>query len=342
MTYKEFPVRFVDVSQYQDDPTTERKPSIDPLLAAGIFVITVRVGLGIVMDRSFKWFWSIAKGKMQRKPYWYGDYYSHRQSLAAQKITDYHWGEMQAEKCYEFMDGDFGEVALAWDGEESTTGWKITIFNRGYYNKIVKGFYDRWLALTGKVIEIYSSPGFLWVYEDWVRDLTLWVAWYNRNLTKDQIIAECRKKGWRGEIKIWQYTSDGDINDDGKADGISLGMESKTLDLNVFLGTLEEWSRYCGEGSIPPVVPTNEDPTPPVVPTPSKTITVGVMKVIAVDGLNIRNVPIGEVGSTVTGWSARDIELPILETKIIGDNVWARVGQKQWSAIRYNGTTFLE
>lgn len=342
MSYKDWPVRIVDVSSAQDNPATEKKPDIKLLLAAGIFVIAVRVGLGIVIDRAFKWFWTTARGLMQRKPYWYGDYYSHRHApLAVKKISDYHWGEMQADACYDFLAGDFGESALVWDGEQSPSGWPIDIFNKRYYNQVLKGFYDRWLSLTGKKIEIYASPGFLWVFDDWVRDLTLWVAWYNRALTRDQVIAECRKKGWRGPILIWQYTSDGDFNDDGKADGLLLGMESKTLDYNVFMGTLEEWSAYCGNGSIPSI-PQPEDPVPPVIPTPTKTITVGVMKVLAPDGLNIRNVPIGENGTAVTGWSPKDTELPILETKVIGDNIWARVGQKQWSAIKYGGTTFLE
>lgn len=362
--YDIYPVDGADVSRHQDNPGTSKKPSIIPLVKAGFLFIVVRVGLGLVADALFEWFWTIAKGLLQRKPYWYGDYYSHRKDpvLAPQKVTDYHWGEMQGDKCVFILKGDYGEAGpIVWDGEESTGyGWKITVpynpiqtaLNRKYYNNILRGFRDRILALTGMLIEIYCSPGFIPNFADWVKDLTLWVAWYDRSKTKAQIIAECRRQGWRGKILFWQFASDGDINMDGVKDGISLGMETADLDLNEFIGDeaavtplqiLEQWSKYSG--STPPVIPpATEDPTPPVVIPPATVKEFGQKNVIGKDGLNIRNKPKDLPGSYVyadNGWMPPGTPVIILETATYGPNIWHRIGFNQWCAELYNGTTFL-
>lgn len=338
--YETFVVDMVDVSTHQDNPGTVKKPDVQKLVDAGFMVLAVRAGYGLVKDGSFDYFWSAAKGKLQRKAYWYGDYYSHRTDpiLAPQKITDYAWGAMQAPKLHTILHGDYGEAgAVVWDAEESPYGWRMDLIKKIYYNRILKGFYDKWKELTGQEIEIYCSPAFIKWLDDWVKDLTLWVAWYDRTKTKAQIIAECRARGWRGKILFWQYASDGDINFDGVSDGIDLGMETETLDLNAWLGTLSEWSQYCG--STPPIVtPPVEDP-PVVVPPASSQ-----MKVIAIDGLNIRNTPKNLSGSYVysqNGTMPCGTVVDILETKVIGYDVWHRIGYMQWCAERYNGTTFL-
>ena len=46
---------------------------------------------------------------------------------------------------------------------------------------------------------------------------------------------------------MWQYASDGDVNDDGVADGISMGMEYKALDLNAWLGTSNDYAVFTGK-----------------------------------------------------------------------------------------------
>ena len=63
--------------------------------------------------------------------------------------------------------------------------------------------------------------------------------------------------GWKGKVLIWQYTSDGDIDDNGTPDGITVfGTQLKEMDLNGWLGTKEEWLLYTGGSIVPP-------PTPP-------------------------------------------------------------------------------
>lgn len=62
------------------------------------------------------------------------------------------------------------------------------------------------------------------------------------SLDADDIIYMVEKQGWSIEPYIWQYASDGDINDDGTADGISMGMQYKFLDLNGWVACEEKYS----------------------------------------------------------------------------------------------------
>lgn len=256
---QKFSARFVDVSKYQDDYDTPYKPTVKEIIEAGFIGIVVRVGYGLIIDRMFKWFWSLAKELgLIRFPYWYLDYYSNKST----GLSDEDWGAEQAEQCYEALKPDPGDSSVIVDCEEFSGAWRITYLNRGSYNRILKGFADRWKTLTGRDIWMYCSPGFMWVFDSWVKQLDLWMAWYNRTVTKEQVIKKARDNGWVGRILMWQYSSDGDVNDDGDPDGLELGFETDALDLNGWLGTMEELSAFCGN-AIPPTPPPTEDPTTP-------------------------------------------------------------------------------
>ena len=342
MSHKDFLIRMIDVSRYQDKVDTPYKPTFEKVAKAGFLGVAIRVGYGLVLDTLFRWFWKVAKGILHRKPYWYLDYYSHRGT----STTDTEWGIEQAHVCYEALKDDFGEMPLALDCEDSKYGGSITLLNKGGYNKIAKAFRDEWFKLTGRICEIYCSPGFMWVFEDWAKDCDLWLAWYNRWMTKAYIFAEIIKHGWRGTIRMWQYTNDGDINDDGTPDGLQLGMETNALDLNVFVpfrdeNAMEEFSLYCGS-TPPPVTPPGEDePTVPY-PTYGSTKIIELKTVKCSSGLNIRKSP-NVIPTNIVGYLAggqKDVE--ILEVINSGQNIWARVGQAQFAAILYNGIRYME
>jgi hypothetical protein len=338
-----FPIRLVDVAKFQDNPGTLYKPDINKLVLAGISGIAVRVGLGRVQDSSFPWFWSTSKGKLKRKPYFYGDYYSHKKYMT-NGPSDYDWGVEQGNNWFKFMNGDFGEVPGALDCEASDKGWKITVLNRGSYNVIMRAIAETYDSLTGKECEIYCSPGFIPNLYPWARTRTLWVAWYDRKQTKESIIAECRRQGWKGPIKIWQYASDGDIDMDGVGEGIDLGMETADLDLNGYLEDIKSWSIYCGST---PAIQIDEPEEPEIKPVISKEKLVQLATIVSSDGLNIRDIPKDYKGSSVIGWMESGKVIELLEQKTIGNNIWYRVGQgngkkAQWCAYRYDGTTFLE
>lgn len=329
MSYKDFPVRLVDVSRFQDNPDTVYKPTFDKLKAEGFQGTGVRVGFGLVEDPLFRWYWQQAKGVLERLPYWYLDYYSHRGT----STTDEEWGAIQANECYDLLKGDFGEGPLALDCEDSSYGGRVSILTASSYNKVARAFANEWLRLTGKPAMIYCSPGFLWVFGSWAKPLSMWMAWYSRQRTLTEMQAKLSAVSWTGGLKLWQYASDGDVDDDGDADGITLGMESAALDLNVFIGTAEEWSRFCGNNT--PVDPEEEPEEPVGVIIPVE------MTVLPSGGLNVRDVPIGVSGSQVVGWLARGSKVLVSEMQKIGANVWARTGTFTWCAIEYNGIKYM-
>lgn len=342
MTYKDFPIRLADVSGNQDNPGTTKKPDLDKIIEAGFLGIGVRVGYGIVKDPMYDIFWNNAKGRIARLCYLYGDYYSYKYK----KITPTQWGTMQGANWWEWMKPDPGEIPPHLDIEESTYGGRYTILNKDLITTIYRYTLMEYDRLSGGFAGIYTVPGHLWIFGDWFKDRDLWIAWYNRNKTLEQILAEVAKYKWRGKVTIWQYASDGDFNDDGIADGLTLDMETKELDLNVFIkngGSLEEWSKFCGSTPALPE-PSNEDENSSseneivtVVTHPTRVVEL--MTVSSTDGLNIRNQPAKP--SNIIGWLPDKKEVEILEIISSGKNTWARVGQGQYCAIRYNGIEYL-
>lgn len=327
-SFNSFLVRLIDISRFQDDFDTSYKPTFEKVKAAGFLGVVVRVGYGLAIDALFAWFWKMAKGLLERKPYWYLDYYSHRGT----GTTDEEWGIEQANTCYDALKADPGEAPLAVDCENCPGVAAVTYLTRASYNRVLKAFIREWKRLTGKTVDIYCSPGFMWVFDAEIRAMDLWLALYNRWLTAAQAVTYARSKGWTGRVLLWQYTSDGDANDDGTADGKNLGMETDALDLNVWLGSVEEWSAYCG-GTMAPVVP--EPPIPPVIPD-GKTFTV-----ISAGGLNVRDVPIGKPGSQVINWLPKGTVVKPIALVTVGGDVWARLSEWSVCAVRYNGLVYL-
>lgn len=60
MKFSDFPVRLIDVSQFNDDPETDYKPDLAKIAAEGFIGAGIRVGYGIVEDRLFTHFWAEA------------------------------------------------------------------------------------------------------------------------------------------------------------------------------------------------------------------------------------------------------------------------------------------
>ena len=334
--YDDFQIDIVDVSLHQDNPGTTAKPDILKLVAAGIAAIIVRVGYGRLFDKLFDWFWQQSKGYLARMSYWFCDYYSHK----ALGISNRAWGIEQGTNWAKFMKGDWGEGPGFLDCEP-IGAYPIGILDRKAYNEVARAIAETFDSLTGGVCGIYCSVGFIPNLYEWARKRKLYVAWYDRNKTKEQIIAACRAKGWLGEIVIWQYASDGDINMDGIGDGKTLGMETAALDLNAWLGTPEEWSKFLG-GTPPVVTPPTEDPVIPTPPTLPSVFSKMIVNSPWGDGLNVRNKPKNVSGSLVEKWMPQGTEISILETKTYGADIWHRIGFEQWCAQQYGGVTYLK
>ena len=92
---------------------------------------------------------------------------------------------------------------------------------------------------------IYASLGWLSWFDEDFRTRMLWVAFYpyrTADVTVNDVLYMCNKNGWKVAPIIWQYAMDGDADDNGTGDGISyFGVGSKTLDLNGWIGTVDQF-----------------------------------------------------------------------------------------------------
>lgn len=334
-----FPVKLIDVSQYQDRVDTIYKPNFDKIVNEGFMGVGIREGFGIVKDRMWDWFWAKAKGKLARLPYWYCDYYSNKNK--GMSGTD--WGIEQANWAWDWYKADPGELPMHIDIEPSSYGGSFNILNFPTYAIIFRAFMTEWKRLSGKTCNIYCSPGYLSLFGDWFKDSDLWLAWYRRDITRAQVLAKVAAYGWRGKVNLWQYASDGDINNDGISDGLTLGMETANLDLNVFIRgnyTVQEFSAWAGT-TPPPITPPTEDIPAQELPSYGATKLITLKTVTCDSGLNIRKDPTTAVYNVI-GWLPNGKQVECLDIVINGGNIWNRVGQGQWCAEKYNGIIYMK
>lgn len=237
LRYEDFKIRGFDVSEFNG--------TIDWLKVRGNFA-AIRVGHGRVEDKRFKVNWSGAKGRVNRLSYWYMDYYSHTDPTStAYGISDIDWGKVQAEKCWSLLKAD-PEGILFLDIEKSSYGPDLSTVQPRVLT-IAQSFFDNYDKLSGKYNGIYCSLSMCSYFNDVLRKRPLWVAWYNEAQSRESVRQAVAARGWLGKSLIWQYASDGDVNDDGKPDGISLGMQYSFLDLNAWLGTADEYLQVWGK-----------------------------------------------------------------------------------------------
>ena len=239
MKYADFLIRGIDVSEYND--------SINWSKVQAHFT-AIRVGHGRVTDKRFKENWANAKGKTFRIPYWYLDYYSHKDpTTTAYGISDTDWGKIQAEKYWALVKDDQSGIVFN-DIEKSTYGEPLNEVQARVLT-IAQSFFDRADELSGKVNGMYCSLSMIPYFTASMRKRPLWVAWYTKTQTIESVLAAVKAKGWTGECFIWQYASDGDIDGDGIADGQSMGMPYKWLDLNGWAAGDEKWNQFTGGGN---------------------------------------------------------------------------------------------
>jgi len=282
MKYSNFAIRMRDISQFNGDiDWVKFFGPADPIKILGI-----RVGYGRVIDTKFKENWLNSKGKVNRIPYFYMDYYSnHIKGWGADGISDEDWGHIQAESCWNALKNDpDGSVML--DIENGNPAYAPALSSvSARAQTIAKAFLQRMDELNKKRNGIYCSIGLLNWFSSWFKDRPLWVAWYNENQTVASVKAACNAAGWIGPKVIWQIASHGDLNGDGVPDGKTvLGTKLKECDLNGWIGTNADYLAVCGT----PIV-TPEDETP-VTPDPIDTPTEGV-KYLTTANLAMRALP---------------------------------------------------
>lgn len=333
--YSSFAIRGIDVSQFNG--------VIDWSKVMCEFV-AIRVGYGRVFDSRFQSNWKNAKGKVKRIPYWYMDYYSnHISTSPVYDMSDEAWGKEQANNCWNAIKDD--PEGIVFLDIESTTGSyapKIDAVTNRVQN-IARAFLVEIDRLSGKKNGMYLPVGWLDWYEDWFRDRPLWVAWYPyrtvQGLDSSDIIYMVEKQGWKVKPIIWQYASDGIINDDGiKAGKTYFKTQLDEMDLNGWVGTVEQYnSLFSTNVEIPDPIETPDDEvivTPPtntrVIQIKESTRTLTLRKKPQVSWLTqIRTYPAGT-------------KFDCLEKVTVNGNTWQRVGIDQYIADNYDGIQYLK
>jgi GH25 family lysozyme M1 (1,4-beta-N-acetylmuramidase) len=97
-----------------------------------------------------------------------------------------------------------------------------------------------------KPVLLYTNPAHydaeLYPYGDWMKDYPLWIAQYwttNVGPTREPALPKKRKAG---DWTIWQYASEINFAGHGK----EYGTGSKSVDLNVFNGTVADMHTWLG------------------------------------------------------------------------------------------------
>lgn len=343
----QYPIWGGDGSQHMDRKDTTKFPDLNVLANLGAMILGWKVTQGEgaygFEDRTWRQVWTqvrqinAEKMRLYRLPFHFWDYAASHYLGSAELF-----GARQARKCRNAVKADPGEIPLHLDVEPYTPWGPINWLTASRPMEIARGFLKEYDQLAGSLTPMYTSPDMLRYFGDFFKSRALWLAWYNEFRTWASIDAELKKYGWRGQAWLWQYASDGDLDENGTADGIALGMEEAAFDLNVCRLSIEEFSRFCGNTPAP-VIPVIEDPTP-VIPTPEpttgRTKVIELMKVPTRDGLNIRN--LAGKPSAITGWLPAGKEVEVLERVRNGADTWARVGQGQYAAIEFDGSKYLE
>jgi len=232
MRFNDLAVRGIDISGYNG--------AIDwaKVKASSHFVI-IRAGYGNTTDKTFLANWKNAS--VPKAAYWYMDYYSnwYNKESKAYGLSDVAFGLLQANYCWELLKGDPGGSIVWLDIESGGADYSPNITSSpaaGHAQAIAKAFLMEMDRLNGRKNGIYCSVGLLTWFDKWFRDRPLWVAWYTKTQTVDSVLKAVKARGWDGDTLMWQYASDGDIDEDGKGDGKQLGSSYNWLDLNVWIG----------------------------------------------------------------------------------------------------------
>lgn len=310
--------------------------------ASGVNAVVIRVGYGNTIDSKFvENAENAKKAGIKIQFYWYMDFYNnHINTSSVFGMEDVEWGKKQADNCWNTIK-NYGNVMVFID-VESTNGTyapKIeTVPDRA--QAIMGGFLSRMDSLNGLTNGIYCSLGLLsWFYTKW-RTRPLWMAWYpyrTASVTVSNAIASAKAKGWNN-LLMWQYASDGDIDDNGTEDGRSVGMQYDFLDLN---GVINESAFLALFNESPIVVPPIDVPNDETnIPPTTKTKVIPVK--IAQRTLTLRKKAVVSILTQIRQYPAGTPFDCLEEVKDTSGNIWQRVGMDQFVADTYGGIVYLK
>lgn len=303
--FTDFDIRGIDVSGFND--LFDWRKAKDN----GVHFSAIRAGYGNTTDKRFVYNWQNAKGKVKRFAYWYMDYYSnwYNQQSVAYGMGDEAWGKLQAQNCWGLIKNENDGIITFLDIESGAPSYSPPITTaKSHAQGIAKGFLTELDKLSGIKNGIYCSLGLLSWFDSWFRDKPLWVAWYTDSQTPQSVLSAVSNKGWTGKCYMWQYASDGDVDDNGTGDGRQLGSSYSFLDLNGWIASSQDY----------------EDFTHGLAPEPEEPEEVLFKAKVVVTDLNIRNAP--SLTGAKVGKAIFNKIYDIYQTS--GD--WMRIAKDQW------------
>jgi GH25 family lysozyme M1 (1,4-beta-N-acetylmuramidase) len=339
--FNSFKLKAIDISQFNGIIDWQE------LKESGIEYVVIRVGYGNTIDSKFVENVSNAKKYgLKVLYYWYMDFYNNYIATSSvYGMDNTAWGKKQATNCWNAIKPYWDGNSLVFIDVESTNGNyapKIeTVQERA--QTIMGGFLSEIDILTTKTNGIYCSLGLLsWFYAKW-KTRPLWMAWYpyrTATVTVSNAIASAKAKGW-DNLLLWQYASDGDIDDNGTSDGRTVGMQYDFLDLN---GVVDEsaFLALFNQSSVVDPVDTSDDDNDDETNIPSigKTRTIEVKT--SQRTLTLRKKPQVSILTYIKQYSS-GIDFDCLEeVKDSFGNVWQRVGIDQYIADTYGGVVYLK
>ena len=237
LKYFDFPIHGIDVSHHNGEINWTK-------VSAQFSVI--RVGYGDTKDLEFDDNCAKSAGKTFRLFYWYMDYYSNHphNGYQANNLSNKAWGEKQAINCWNWIkDMNIGPIFL--DIESGSLSYSPPIYSVwDRAQEIAEAFLNKLDELSGITNGIYCSLSKTYEFNSALKTRPLWVAWYEETKSIQNVINAVKAGGYQGEVLIWQYTPDGDIDDNGTPDGAVFGMMSPRFDMNVWCKSIEDFNKF--------------------------------------------------------------------------------------------------
>jgi len=231
-----------DVSLWQDEDSTPIMMDFNKSRHNGIGFVFIKTSQSTWCDPDYTMNWYNAKTAGLPR----GGYHYMSWDTSAADQARFFWGMLKA---------DHGELSPVLDYE-----CRKNVPTRATALKAFHEFINTFEALSPHKLMIYTSPGFWNEYgsatDIFAKDRLLWEANY-------YVGAPAPIPPWTNGCIVWQKTD--------KGDGIKYGAESKTLDLNDFMGDAVRFKATFG---VDPATPTAPVPQPPpVLPQRVKMLT---------------------------------------------------------------------
>lgn len=267
----------LDLSLWQDDNSTSIKTNFIKAKQLGVEFVIIKASQNDYEDQDFRDNWNAAgDAGLLRGAYHFYDY---RPGIEKPLYV-------QANTFLEATKGDFGELGLACDYERPNSTWPLLPPRSKSLDTIYK-FMEIVEAETKEDTISYHNLDFVKNHigysniPTWLKQKPLWLARYPYVLFDFLPTTLYLPSGLPWKVYFWQFTD--------RLDGIKYGAESKQIDGNYWLGTLEALKSFRNRSNVvvpdPVIPPVVEDP---IIVNPEPVFQSYLVKVIAPIGLNVR------------------------------------------------------